>query len=125
MKVSTALNHRDRAISAIRDIWSSARIYHSTHDDILKRLRSVNDSIAHCPAWVRGYVDGYDKALFDANWQYLEFCYAQIIDGETVLFSTHKDSTHRKTEEFYNSGRGHELSTLEGRHYWKGTNRPF
>lgn len=46
---------------------------------------------------------------------------AKVLDASGVLFSTHRDSTHRKTEEFYAANRGCELPKLEGAHVWKGT----
>ena len=42
-----------------------------------------------------------------------------------TLFSTHRDSTHRKTEEFYSAGKGSELGKLESAHVWKGTDKPY
>lgn len=51
----------------------------------------------------------------------VEFCYVE----NGILFSTHKDSTHRKTEEFYTAGRGCELGNLPSGFFWKGTDKPW
>ncbi len=70
----------------------------------------------------RGYVHGLIRAR-ETRIQnaMVEFCYLK--DG--VLYSTHKQSTHRTTEEFYSSGRGAELANLPSGFYWKGTDKPF
>lgn len=73
-------------------------------------------------AYVKGFVRGMCRTRDNHIMRDLvEYCYVE--DG--VLFSTHKASTHRSTEEFYSSGRGCELGNLPSGFYWKGTNKPF
>ncbi len=42
-----------------------------------------------------------------------------------ILFSTHKQSTHRLTEEFYSAGKGAELGGLPNGIYWRGSDKPY
>ena len=73
-------------------------------------------------AYVKGFVRGMCRARDNRVMRDLvEFCYVK--DG--VLYSTHKASTHRSTEEFYSTGRGCELGGLPSGFYWKGTDKPF
>lgn len=72
------------------------------------------------------YLQGYVQGLIDAKREYItreltEFCYVQ----NGVLFSTHKQSTHRLTEEFYSAGKGRELGNLPNGIYWRGSDKPY
>ena len=88
MRIETALNHRQRAETALADLWSAARIYHMPHDEILKRKYEIMQTVSHCPGWVRYYLAGADSVHFKKHYDNLEFCY--LVDGE--LFSTWKKS---------------------------------
>lgn len=72
------------------------------------------------------YLQGYVEGLLDAKREHItreltEFCYVQ----NGILFSTHKQSTHRLTEEFYSAGKGAELCSLPHGIYWRGSDRPY
>jgi hypothetical protein len=72
--------------------------------------------------FMKGFVSGYCRALDNARYRDdLEFCYLK--DG--ILYSTHKESIHKSTEEFYSSGRGCELGSLPSGHYWRFSDKPF
>lgn len=75
------------------------------------------------PHWLRMYAKGYFAANRNMIYRdYLEFCY---VDSEGVFYSTHPDSQHRKTEEWYKAGKGSNLGKLPSGHYWKGTKKPW
>lgn len=123
MHLDTALNHQRRSISAVIDCFSCSRSFKSTHGWHMQRMNErVWDRLPkNTPQHVRSYVHGYAVALWDALYRYdLEFCY---LGTDGVLYSTHKDSVHRKTEEFYARNEGHLLGQLPGNHYWKGTDK--
>lgn len=116
---------------AINEAFEAARRIGETQEQLLARLQIIRDELnSKTPggAWrydqyMRAHAQGYIQARHDdVMRKYVEFCYR---DAAGVLYSTHRDSTHRKTEEFHASGRGAELSTLEGTHVWKGTDKPF
>ena len=72
------------------------------------------------------YLQGYVQGLIDAQRERItreltEFCYVQ----NGILFSTHKQSTHRLTEEFYSAGKGRELGNLPNGIYWRGSDKPY
>lgn len=107
----------------IRAVISTGRIQKLTHAEIASNARAVLDSMPkRMRQYEKTYASGYIRALLDALWSEVEFCYR---DASGVLYSTHKDTPHRKTEEFYSSGRGCELGNMEGAHVWKGTDKPF
>jgi len=122
MKVDTALNHQKLAIQATRDLWRSARVFHLSHKTILERRDVIMARLDKCPRWVRETVLAVNSEYLHQVYDYLEFCY---MGKDGVLYSTHKKSKHRSTEEFYSSGRGHELFHLQGDHYWRGSKDKF
>lgn len=111
------------AVMRIRNVVSMGRKMRSTSADIhVKALAVLSAMPKRMAVSERTFARGYLRALMDALWSDVEFCYR---DAQGVLYSTHSDSTHRKTEEFYQSGRGSELAALECAHVWKGTDKPF
>jgi hypothetical protein len=123
MRWNTAYNHRERAAAAIQEAYSTARICHQDMETLTERILEIRATIAHCPTWVTAYIDGQKNLMFDQLFRYhLEFCY---MDKDGTLFSTWKQSSHRNTNEFFDSGRGAELADLPGNHYWMGTEKRF
>lgn len=124
MKISRAVAIQNQFVVRLRDVYSTVRMCRMMHADAIKICRErVFDALPKStPRHVQEFLRGYDCALYDAIWSEVEFCYR---DAEGVIYSTHKDSTHRLTQEFYASGRGCELCTLERAHLWKGTDKPY
>ena len=82
------------------------------------------------------YTSGFARGVFDALWHTLmqekvEFVYQLRNDVPKInakkgeLFSTHKQSVHRLTEEFYEAELGILLSDAYHSHVWKGTDKPI
>lgn len=114
----------------VAEVYSTIRICRMTHAEAIAEVKRLITDEAYrkyangrhvYSVWTRGFVSGLDRAHYNALWREVEFCY--LVDG--VLYSTHKTSTHRLTEEFYARGEGHLLSKAEGRHYWLGTDKPY
>lgn len=115
---------------AVRDAYSSLRICKGVLNDpdrlaILEAELNTRTPMGRprYSLWTRGYAYG----LKEAEWNQImhnevEFCYRHP-DRPEVLFSTHKVSVHRKTEEFYERNAGPELNDYESAHVWKGTNK--
>jgi hypothetical protein len=60
-----------KLVSAISDVYSTARFCYSTHDELLERRRiAVHETPAwkRSPAWVQMYVNGYEEALRGSMW---------------------------------------------------------
>jgi len=118
------------AYRAVNDAFSMARHFHETSDALAARVAKIREELnSKTPAGRRRYseyeryaVSGYIMARHDDVWQHVEFCYR---DAEGTLFSVDRNSTHRKTEEFYAANRGHELMQLESAHVWTGTDKPY
>lgn len=116
----------------IADIFHMARICRQTSAELDAALRAqILDPLnTRTPggrhkhsAWVSGYAAGYIAARRADLYRYhLEFCY-KAPDG--ALYSTHDESTHKRTAEFYAAGRGGELANMPGGHYWRDSDRPF
>lgn len=82
------------------------------------------------------YTRGFARGVHDALWHTLmqekvEFVYQlrqdlpEISAKKGELFSTHKQSVHRLTEEFYAAGIGIKLNDAYYSHVWKGTDKPI
>ena len=131
MRIGTALNHRDRASQSLRSLFRTAPMYYSSHDNLMNQYRVISDSIAHCPVWVKSFVEGQYRLLSDLHYDHLEFCYIQDTGDNTppILFSTAKDTLKRSTEEFYKAGKGCDLGKLQSNFFYRGIgdsyNKPY
>lgn len=115
----------------VSDAYNMARLSRMPHSEFLAyrakwiaaELNRKHGKRAVYSAYVKGYVSGLEAAENARLYrEFLEYCY--LVGG--VLYSTHRDSTHRKTEEFYSRNAGHELGNAEAHgHYWKGSDKPF
>lgn len=123
MKLNRAVAIQSHLKGRLGDVYASARIFHLTSKQLNKRAFGIYDGLPKdIPRHVREFIRGYEARLQDELYQRdLEFCY--LYDG--VLYSTHKESTHRLTEEFYDRNEGHLLCNCPNGHYWKGTNKPY
>ena len=116
----------------IRDIFSMAKVCKWTDAELNDRIvRKIWEPMnSRTPSgrkrfseYMRGFAAGIVQSERDRIWrEKVEFCYR---DSDGVLFSTWKESVHRKTEEFFNAGRGSELGKMECAHVWVGTDKPF
>jgi len=118
MNINTALNHKQRAILAYRDLYSSAKSFKMSHADMIKRGIKIQVSIKHCPQWVKSEVNGYKNCLYDIHTYqgpngYLEFCYL-MPDGQ--LHSTVKKSK-RSYELKYSPREVHEKAISKDFYY--------
>lgn len=67
MKITTALNHKNRLLSRLQDIMMSARISKPSHTELCERIRAdilTSDAMQRCPSWVFEYITAYRDALF-------------------------------------------------------------
>lgn len=82
------------------------------------------------------YTRGFARGIFDTHWhrimrEKVEFVYKPAVDVPQIgakageLFSTHKVSVHRRTEEFYVAGLGIMLNEAYYTHVWLGTDKPI
>lgn len=101
---------------------TSAQVIERTDSAIYEELNRKHGTRAVYSSYVKGYVAGLISAARARIYaEQVEFCY--VIDG--VIFSTHKTSSHRLTEEFYSAGRGAELANYPSGHFWKDSNKPY
>ena len=94
----------------------------------MSAYEKITASIAHCPVWVKAFVEGQYRLLSDLHYDNLEFCYIQDTGDNTppILFSTHKDTEKRSTDEWYEAGKGAELGKLKSGFFYRDTyNKPF
>ena len=114
MRISTALNHRDRAIGMYADTLSWMEISGISSHDVNARSIKVIQSISHCPQWVKSYVEGWWAARRAMAERALVFFYT-MPDG--VLASTHRD----RADYYEKLGMGpkevYDKATHSG-HYW-------
>ena len=123
MHFKTAYNHRDRAISACKDLASRAQIYGMRSSAISDDYKAILDSIDKCPQWVKQYVRGWFECARE-SWRLKLVFFYTMPDGSLL-------STHRNRDDYYEKcGLGprevYEQATHSG-HYWvmpNGTKRP-
>ena len=65
MRIETALKYRDRAITQLRDMHSSAQMFGTPSATMNERFAEIQARCAKCPEWVMQYVRGYRAALID------------------------------------------------------------
>ena len=117
MRINTALNKRDRAISACRNMWGSAAMFGWHHTRILEKRAEIKADLGKCPQWVKAYVDGYEQALADAARRDLVFGY-EVPDGQIVTI----DSTRSDHYEKHGYGPADTYSQcVESGYYWATT----
>lgn len=114
----------------VAETFSVIVLSRTTHEHALEiinrriytELNSRTKTRARYTQYIKGFVQGLITAHRARIFQNeVEFCY--IVDG--VLYSTHKNSTHKSTEEFYQNGTGHLLNDAKSGLYWKGTELPY
>lgn len=100
-----------------------AELCHYTHEKLIEEVGKVFQEVKDkkIPGWVAHYLQGYRDCLRDMIWKKMEYAY--LYKGR--LYSTDRDSKHRKTEWFYKREKGHMLGNLPSAHVWKGTDKPF
>ena len=115
----------------VRDVFTMAEICHWTHSHLIARLNeSVWQPMAakrpNCrnvyTRAQRGFASGVEESLLAQCWKKVEFCYR---DADGTIYSTHKESVHRLTEEFHARGEGCLLGAMECAHLWKNTDKEF
>ena len=87
MKIETAINHKNRALSAIESMVYAAKVSSITSAQFNEDAQAVFDTISHCPGWVRDYCQGY----LDCERKRIqrELIGGGFIDG--VFYSTHSN----------------------------------
>lgn len=118
--------------SKVSTAFSTLRFSHGGVEMMGRLLEPLREELNTRTAFGRRryptYLAGYAQGLIDAEFQRimlyeLEFCYRH--PDTKAIYSTHRDSVHRLTEEFYERHAGHELNNYESAHCWKGTDKPF
>lgn len=120
MGKNTNVNKQQRAISQLKDLYSKAKNCKMTGDDITKEyIEILNTTLAKCPQIYREYVRGYQHALYDSLWQYMEFCYK--VNGVWYTTSRDKDATKAR----WNTLPDFNMQGKECCHMWFNTERPY
>lgn len=139
MPRQTVLSHT-QIESRIRSIFSIVEASHGSLDSLNSQMhevwREINSKTAGGRNRYVGYTRGFARGVFDALWHTLmqekvEFVYRlrrdvpEINAKKDELFSTHAQTVHRSTEEFYAAGIGLLLSDAYHTHVWLGTDKPI
>jgi len=130
MRIELALHKRDRALTALRGVYSAGRISGSTSADLERRRHEVLRAYAiyKCPAWVHAYLDGAWRQMIDTAYR------QDLVYGGFV--GNHFYSTRRDRPDYYKTNgiepsayAGDGLVTRRG-YYWiasvdAGKPKPF
>ena len=130
MRIELALHKRDRALTALRDVYSAGRISGSTSADLERRRHETlrTHAIDKCPAWVRAYLDGAWRQMIDTAYRQ-DLVYGGFV-GERFY------STHRNRPDYYEingiepSAYADDGLVTQRGHYWiasvdAGKPKPF
>jgi len=123
MKVSTAYNHRERALQSLAEMYQHARMFGMTAQAMNERRVEILKSINHCPGWVLSYISGWERAISAEVYREQVFFYT-MPDGSLV-------SSHRDRDDYYEKkGWGpREVyeQAIECGHYWiiNGKPKPY
>ncbi len=129
MRIETALKRRDRAISNLRDQFSSAAMFGTPSSIMNEHYGEIcSTTLAKTPHWVRCYVDGYRAGLTEQAYR-TELVFGGFVDGRFY-------STHRGRPDYYETNGinpcdyADDGRVQERGHYWRrsidaGTPKPF
>lgn len=118
MHISTAINHQERFIHRLKDIWSAAEIYGQNHDEIIlerKKLIWSTPEFQRLPRWTQSYIRRYDSALYDATWCY-KLVFSYEINGKRLNIDSQE---YRDTVDYQT------LDTSTGAHVWRKNGKIF
>ena len=122
MKIETALNHRKRALGAVKSLYSTAPIFGMESADLNQRYSYIMETVTHCPAWVREFCDGYRAALQDSLYAD-SLMFGGWIDG--VFYSVHSARPDYYGKHGISPADYADDGRVTGRgHYWKTTKEP-
>lgn len=115
MRIETQLIKRGRAVSAVREAYSTARICGTSSADLHAKLQKLEAEIlAGCPQVTKSYVQGYSMALRDAMYAD-HLVYGGFFDG--VFYSTHRTRADYYDANGIEPSDWNDKATRKG-HYW-------
>jgi hypothetical protein len=124
MRLETSIKRQAELVTALRDVYSSARAFHYSHERLLESREKVFARFASCPRHVLEFARGYARALDDSL--YVDaLVFGGIVDG--VFYSTHRnrpdyyESHGMEPRDYADNGRVKNRG-----HYWgDDTRKPF
>lgn len=124
MKTSTALKRRNLAIDFIRGIFSSARHFGLTSEEMHARIRKIeNEYLAKTPQWCRSYVGGYTACLFQTLYQDGSLIHGAFVNG--MFYSTHRTRDDYYSNHGFGAADFAKASKQNHGHYWAHNLQPF
>lgn len=118
MHISTASNHRDRYIRFVRDLWSRAKHFSMSQDEIIieKNQYLYGDTAwSRVPRWVRAEVRGYYNACREFAYRY-DLVFSYEINGKRLAIDT---------EEYKNTVNYQTLDINTGAYIWRKNGKIF
>ena len=123
MHFKTSYNHRERALSQLADLYSSAEHSGMLSQEISERRNKIMETIAKCPQWVHSFLEGWERCKRSQIERKVVFCYT-MPDGR--LLSTHRDRDDHYEKHGLGPKEVYDDATHSG-HYWdiNGSLRPY
>lgn len=126
MHGSTAYNWQVKLLSRVQDIYSTAMLFHQTHEHILKRLKEEvyeHPAWSKVPAYVQTYIAGWIKCKADSIYaHHLDWCLS--VDGKLLTRKEVDALTNKESQDWalseessYRSPRA-RCDTELSRHVW-------
>jgi hypothetical protein len=121
MNLNRADKLRRIAVDRYRDLSSQTVFYGFSHDEYLSRYRTIRESIAKCPAYVKSYLSGFVQCSQE-SWYHRELIYCHRDPASDKLYTLRgaaKMPTFcESVDPLYNVGRGSKIAIWESKHYW-------
>ena len=122
--IERSLEKQRRAITQVRDAYSSAKIFGATSEQLNAAVNKVrNTTLAKVPQSYRAHIDGYAQALSDGL--YIDcLVFGCWIDGQF-------HSTNRNRDDYYEKlGKSPMIYSVQSNngtrgHYWSHNLKPF
>ena len=111
MKTTTASNHRARMTTEIKDLFSKARIFGPTSQELTNSYITIRNS-AKVPQWVKSYIAGVFDTLKDELYKQ-DLFYGWEVKGQILGNISSLPNYYEK-----NGLKPSDLSELVGKFYW-------
>lgn len=120
MRHETIYRKRESAISGLRDAFSSAVSFGSTHETLLNNVHAARAKLVGCPQRVFSYFDGYQAALQEDLYRKHLMFGGMIGDS---FYSTHSDRADYYGKNGIEPSAYADDGLVSARgHYWKAFN---
>lgn len=126
ISVDRALRIQAKLKNRVSELYSLARSFHLTHDELLERRKAILESTEwqKAPYWATSYVRGYEECLRDTLYRH-ELEWRMWVDGR-LLTRGEIDAIQATEPIKCENSVWSRIDSEKSRHCWKGRpDKPF